>query len=690
MNKDLQRIKELRVSIDYHNDAYHKYDSPEITDREYDMMFRELITLESKYPESFSPTSPTQRVGAPPAKELKPYTHLNPMLSLDNAFEDNEVVAFEDRIKDIIGDIEDLEFACEPKFDGLAVSLIYENGIFSRGGTRGDGRVGEDVTDNLKTIKSIPLDITPYFLKNKLPIPKLMEVRGEVLMKRKDFERLNERQREMNAKTFVNPRNAAAGSLRQLDSRITAKRSLSFFAYALGETIGFDKGESHRESMLSLQKLGFMLSDLSDVVLGHSGLIEYFRKVGLERDSLPYDIDGVVYKVNSYEKQEELGFISRSPRWAKAHKFPAQEMTTVLLSIDEQVGRTGAITPVARLEPVFVGGVTVTNATLHNQDEITRKDIRVGDTVIVRRAGDVIPEIVSAVQSKRPKNAVPYVMSTSCPCCGSPVIRLSGEAVARCSGGLSCSKQLTGSLEHYVQRKAMDIDGIGDTHIENLVDMGLVSNPSDLYTLTLSEWLMLPRMGEKLATKIMDNLNKSKQRPLNKFIYGLGVRQVGESTAKNLANKFGTLNNIMNAHYDDFITVQDIGPETAQSLTAFFENINNHEIIRKLLSCGVEPIPVEISSDVKTLEGVTIVLTGTLSSMGRDEAKEKLEKLGAKISGSVSKKTSLVIAGAEAGSKLLKAEELGVPVAGDDELLLLVEGKSIEEIINPKKNRMKM
>lgn len=684
--EDLQaiRVAELTKEIQYHNYQYNVLDDPQIPDVEYDMLFKELQNLEKERPDLLSPTSPTQRVGGEILSAFEPATHINPMLSLDNAFTDEEVQAFENRIEEELSSKDDCEFYCELKYDGLAISILYENGILTRAATRGDGMVGENVTANVRTIKSIPLDLRDAFRQKGEEIPRLLEVRGEILMQRKDFERLNEMRRNNGEDSFANPRNAAAGSLRQLDSKITAKRSLSFFAYGLGVADGFDKGATHSESMSHLKSLGFKMSELNCLMKGQKGLIEFYNKVQKLRDHLDYDIDGVVYKIDSYKLQERLGFVSRSPRWARAHKFPAEEQLTLLLDIDIQVGRTGAITPVARLQPVSVGGVVVSNATLHNMDEIIRKDVRIGDIVRVRRAGDVIPEVVGPLIDKRDLSVVrKFSMPTVCPVCGSEIVKPEGEAVARCSGGLVCSAQLKGSLELFAGRKAMDIDGLGNTHIENLVDMGLVKNSNDIYKLTLDQWLTLPRMGEKLAMKIQANLEKTKERPLAKFLFGLGVRQVGEQTAKDLAKHFGTLDKIINASHDDFLAIEGVGPSTADELTAFFSNDKNLQIIQDLKASGVKPIEndVIVIDENSVFNGKTVVITGTMSSMGRDEIKEIVEKQGAKVAGSVSKKTSLVIAGAEAGSKLAKAQELGVPVIDEDGFKRMLEGETLEDVL---------
>lgn len=695
-NTDLQKIEEkimeLQKTLNYHIHAYHVKDEPEIPDYEYDMMYKELESLEKLYPQFIGDNSPTLRVGGDIAENLKPVKHLQRMLSLDNAFEDEELYAYSKRTADFLEKEEsDLEYSCEPKFDGLAISLIYENGLLVRGVTRGDGETGEDVTHNVKTIKTIPLDLREKCLANGIPVPELLECRGEIVMFKKDFENLNESRRKEDLKVFANPRNAAAGTMRQLDPKVAAKRKLTFFTYALGETQGFSYAKTHRGNMELLAMLGFNVSSLSQTVKGVSGLLQYYKEIGQKRDSLPFDIDGVVDKINSIEDQKILGFVSRSPRWARAHKFPAQEVSTILLAIEEQVGRTGAITPVGRLEAVNVAGVVVTNATLHNIDEIRRKDIRVGDRVIVRRAGDVIPEIVSVIMTHRKPDAPEYQLPTECPCCSSPIVKTEGEAIARCTGGLTCEAQMKRAIQHFVSRKAMDIDGIGDTFVDSLVDMKLINTPTDLYKLSTEQWLSLPRMGDKLAAKIQKNLEISKNVLLNRFVYSLGIRQVGESTAKSLAKNFGTLNNIMHATKEDFLAIQDIGPETAEEIVAFFANQANANIIHDLLNSGVKPVEVVIEDNqtLKSLSGKTIVITGSLS-MGRDEIKNILESFGAKISGSVSKKTDLVIAGSDAGSKLEKANELGVLVVGDEEMKLLVEGSKIEDLTIRKVKKLGM
>lgn len=682
LGKIENKIKELQKTLNYHIYRYHVKDDPEIPDRDYDMMYKELEYLESQYPQFISNDSPTNRVGGEIAENLQPIKHLQRMLSLDNAFEDEELYAYSKRIAEMLNKSEaDLEYSCEPKFDGIAMSLVYKNGILVSGATRGDSEIGEDVTHNVRTIKTIPLDIREKCIENGIEIPALLECRGEIVMFKRDFENLNLNQIKSGGKVFANPRNAAAGSMRQLDPKVVAKRKLTFFTYALGEVQGFEQADTHRGNMDLLASLGFNVCDLSKTVKGVSGLLEYYKEIGEKRNSLPFDIDGVVDKINSLSEQKTLGFVSRSPRWARAHKFPAQEVSTTLLAIEEQVGRTGAITPVGRLEAVNVAGVVVANVTLHNIEEITRKDIRVGDRVIIRRAGDVIPEIVSVIMSERRPDAKPYELPTECPCCSSPIVKPKGQAIARCTGGLTCEAQLKRAIQHFVSRKAMDIDGIGDVFVDNLVDMKLIKNPSDLYKLSKEEWLSLPRMGEKLANKILKNIEISKHVPLNRFFYSLGIRQVGESTAKSLLKNFGNMEAVINATKEQLLNIADIGPETAEEIVAFFNNKFNADIIQQLLDSGVKPTEIDLneSETIKSLSGKTIVITGSLA-MGRDEIKAVLENLGAKVSGSISKKTDMLIAGSDAGGKLEKANELGVFIGGDEELKLLIEGKTIEEI----------
>ncbi|WP_322060208.1 NAD-dependent DNA ligase LigA [Paraburkholderia sp. J63] len=668
-----QRAAWLRAELERANHAYYVLDQPELPDAEYDKLFRELQQIESGNPELVSPDSPTQRVGGEAAAGFEPVVHDVPMLSLNNGFADEDIVAFDKRVSDALHKSEGnlVEYACELKFDGLAISLRYVDGVFVQASTRGDGTTGENVTENVRTIRSLPLR-----LKGKR-VPKVLHVRGEVLMFRRDFDRMNERQREAGHKEFANPRNAAAGSLRQLDSKITAQRPLSFFAYGIGVLDGEPMPATHSELLDWYKEMGLPVNSERAVVKGAQGLLDFFRAVGEKRDALPYDIDGVVYKVNRRDEQEALGFVSRAPRFALAHKFPAQEALTKVVAIDVQVGRTGAITPVARLEPVFVGGATVTNATLHNEDEVRRKDIRIGDTVIVRRAGDVIPEVVSALLDRRPADAREFVMPTECPVCGSSIERLPDEAIARCTGGLFCPAQRKQALWHFAQRRALDIDGLGEKIIDQLVDQNLVRTPADLFNLGFSTLAELDRMADKSAQNLLDSLEKAKSTTLARFIYALGIRHVGESTAKDLAKHFGSLDPIMDATLEQLLEVNDVGPIVAESIHQFFAEEHNRTVIEQLRAPGKvrwadgPPAP---KAPVGVLAGKTVVLTGTLPTLKREEAKEMLEAAGAKVAGSVSKKTDYVVAGADAGSKLAKAEELGVPVLDEEGLHKLLEG----------------
>ncbi|MER2512462.1 MAG: NAD-dependent DNA ligase LigA [Nitrosomonas ureae] len=671
IEKIRQRIQDLRAQIELHNYRYYVLDTPTISDTEYDRLLRELQHIEQDYPQLITADSPTQRVGAAPLKAFSQIVHRRPMLSLSNAFDDVEVEAFDRRVCEGLA-VDNVEYAVEPKFDGLAVSLCYENGIFKTGATRGDGYTGENITLNLRTIKSIPL---------LLPVenpPPWLEVRGEVLMLRTDFLALNQRQSAKGEKEFANPRNAAAGSLRQLDPDVTATRRLTFFAYGVGEYqdchMPLDK---HSHVMAYLASLHFPVAKEGGVVKGLQELLAYYQAIEVQRARLPYDIDGVVYKVNSLAQQERLGFVSRAPRFALAHKFPAQEAITQLLGIEIQVGRTGALTPVARLKPVFVGGVTVTNATLHNADEIERKDVRIGDTVIVRRAGDVIPEIVSVILEKRPLEVQVFVMPEHCPVCGAKAVRLVGEAVSRCTGGLFCPAQRKQAILHFASRRAMDIEGLGDKLVEQMVDQGMVRTPADLYKLGLSALANLERMAEKSAGNILRAIEKSKHTTLARFIYALGIRNVGEATAKDLAAHCGNLDRLIEAGSERLQQIPDVGPVVTQSIADFFAEAHNREVIEQLRACGVhwhehEGISV-LAGEARPLQGKTFVLTGTLPIMSREEAKEKIELLGGKVSGSVSKKTDYVVVGADPGSKYDKALSLGIAVLDEAGLLELLQ-----------------
>lgn len=663
-----QQVLALRDTINQHNHAYYVLDDPQLPDKEYDKLVRDLEALEAQYPELISPDSPTQRVGATPLTSFKSVQHVIPMLSLSNAFDAQEVAEFEQRIEEKLGTTV-IEFAVEPKLDGLAISLRYEEGILTQAATRGDGRSGEDVTQNVRTIAAIPLRLLGE------DYPKVLEVRGEIFMSKTGFNVLNQQQRAKGEKTFANPRNAAAGSLRQLDAKITAKRPLRFYAYAVGEVTGAPLATHHTDMLRGLKKWGIPVTDLLDVVKGSQGCLDYYTKILAQRDQLDFDIDGVVYKVNQLSQQETMGFVSRAPRWAVAHKLPAQEALTVVNSIEVQVGRTGALTPVARLVAVEVGGVTVTNATLHNQDEIKRKDIRAGDTVIVRRAGDVIPEVVRSLPEKRPDNAPVFVFPTQCPVCAAPVTQEEGEAVIRCSAGLSCAAQRKQALQHFAARRAMDISGLGEKIIDQVIDKQLVHTPAELYQLSQEQWASLERMGEKSAINLIKALEKSKQTTLARFLYALGIREVGESTARALATHFYTLAAIESASLEQLQKVDDVGEIVAKNVHHFFRQSTNQQVIQQLRALGVYwdetiPQPEDEKQKVNTrFTDKTVVLTGTLTQLTRDEAKQHLLAMGAKVSGSISKKTDFLIAGENAGSKLTKAESLGVEVVDEQTLI---------------------
>jgi DNA ligase (NAD+) len=665
------RAEWLRDELNRHSHAYYVLDNPSIPDAEYDLLFRELQQLEAQYPDLIFADSPTQRVGGEPLPEFNQVQHDVPMLSINNGFSEEDVHNFDRRVHEGLESNRAVHYACELKFDGLAINLRYEQGVLVLASTRGDGFTGEDVTANIRTVRSIPLK-----LQTNNP-PALIEVRGEVLMFKADFAKLNQRQREANQKEFANPRNAAAGSLRQLDSRITAQRSLRFFAYGIGSLEGAAMPMRHSALLDWYQTMGIPVCAERTTVSDAHGLLSFFADIGQRRAQLPYDIDGVVYKVDEIAQQKQLGFVSRAPRFAIAHKFPAEEATTTVLDIEIQVGRTGALTPVARLSPVAVGGVTVTNATLHNEDEVRRKDIRIGDCVIVRRAGDVIPEVVANVPERRPNDAKEFVMPTACPVCGSAIVRLEEEAVARCSGGwLTCAAQRKGGLLHFVSRRAMDIEGLGEQLVEQLVDRGLVTTPADFYTLDLDTLADLDRMAKKSAQNVLDALEKSKTTSLARFIYSLGIRHVGESTAKSLAKHFGSLDALLASDENLILSVNDIGPVVAQSILSFFADPLNRQLIDQLRASGIhwEEGEPEQSSDL--LAGKTFVLTGTLPTLSRDDARAMIEAAGGKVAGSVSKKTSYVVAGEEAGSKLARAEELGVAILDEEQFLKLLESDS--------------
>jgi DNA ligase (NAD+) len=670
-----QQAQKLRETIERHNYHYYVLDEPIVRDAEFDQLFLELQRLEQHYPELITPESPTQRVGGAPLKEFSQVTHRTPMLSLSNAFEEAEVISFDRRVCQGL-EVGGIEYAVEPKFDGLAVSLCYENGLLVTGATRGDGFTGEDVTLNLRTIKSIPLHF-PDGLQGATSL----EVRGEVVMLKADFERLNQHQRDRGEKEFMNPRNAAAGSLRQLDPAITATRRLTFFAYGVGTYAGSDVPcDKHSQMMDHLASLYFLVAKERRVVSGAAGLMAYYHEIGAIRESLPYDIDGVVYKVNDLVQQERLGSVSRAPRFALAHKFPAQEAVTELLGINVQVGRTGALTPVARLEPVLVGGVTVTNATLHNEDEIGRKDVMIGDHVIVRRAGDVIPEVVAVVMQRRPNTARNFIMPDHCPACGARAVRLPGEAATRCTGGLFCPAQRKQALLHFVSRRALDIEGLGDKLVEQLVDNAIVKTPADIYKLDMTSLSSLDRMAKKSADNVVKAIEKSKDTTLARFIYALGIRNVGETTAKELAYYFGNLEQLMTADEEHLRQVPDIGPVVAQSIINFFSEMHNREVIEKLRTTGVHWQEGVSTKRTKTIEGrvgdKTFVLTGALPSLSREEVKERIELAGGKVTGSVSKKTDYVVAGGDPGSKYDKAIELGITILNEAQLLQLLQDSS--------------
>jgi len=682
---DSARVQELHRLLHRYAHQYYVLDAPQVPDAEYDRLFRELQALEASHPEWSTPDSPTQRVGGKPLEQFAAVRHAVPMLSIrtETDTEASGAQNFDIRVRKELGLTDadpPVEYVAELKFDGLAMNLRYEHGVLVQAATRGDGETGEDVTQNIRTIGQIPL---------RLPddAPAVLEVRGEVYMRRDDFEALNERQRqriaagEKGEKTFVNPRNAAAGAVRQLDPAIAAQRPLSFFAYGLGEVTPAEQGGpifgTHYELLQTLNSWGFPVAALVDIARGAPELIAYHRRIGATRDQLPYDIDGVVYKVNSLALQQQLGFVTREPRWAVAHKYPAQEQLTTVLGIDVQVGRTGKLTPVAKLAPVFVGGVTVTNATLHNEDEARRKDVRIGDTVVVRRAGDVIPEVVSVLLEKRVGDAPVFTMPHTCPVCGSAAVREEGEADYRCTGGLFCSAQRKQAILHFAQRRAVEVEGLGDKLVDQLVDAGIVNTLPDLYRLGLTALAALDRMADKSAQNLLEALQKSKQTTLPRFLFGLGIRHVGEATAKALARHFGQLDRIMDATVEQLLEVADVGPIVAESIRTFFDQAHNREVVEQLRACGLTWEEGEPAAQApKPLAGKTFVLTGTFPTLSRDQAKDLLEAAGAKVAGSVSKKTDYVVAGAEAGSKLEKALALGVSVIDEATMNALLQGET--------------
>lgn len=674
LDKITEQLNSLRNEIRHHEYCYYVLDAPEIPDAEYDRLIKQLQTIEQQHPELITPDSPTQRVGGTPLSQFASIKHEIPMLSLDNVFDETSFIAFNKRVKDRLHlkENEPVEYCCELKLDGLAVSLLYEDGQFVQAATRGDGTTGEDITANVKTIKTIPLVLRGE------QIPRRLEVRGEVFMSHKGFAKLNAEAEKRNEKVFANPRNAAAGSLRQLDPKITAKRPLSFFCYGLGVTEGASLPETHYDRLMQLKTWGLPVSDKVQVKKGAQAALDYFKQIGEERMSLDFDIDGVVIKVNSIALQEELGFVARAPRWATAFKFPAQEEITQLNKVDFQVGRTGAITPVARLEPVSVAGVIVSNATLHNSDEIARLGVREGDYVSIRRAGDVIPKIVSVILDRRPADTKAIIFPTHCPICGSLIVRDEGQAVSRCAGGLICPAQRKEALKHFVSRRAMNVEGMGDRLIEQLVDKDYVKTPADLYRLTVPLLCSLDKVGDKSAKNLLAALDTSKNTTLSRFIFALGIPNVGEVTAENLANQFGNLTAIENASLEQLQLVNDIGIVIAESIIDFFQEPHNRDVIAQLTSDDIgihwqdtNPQAQSMTTD-SPFSGKTIVLTGTLSVLTRDEAKDKLKQLGAKVTGSVSKNTDLVIAGESAGSKLEKAQQLGIKVIDEQEMLSLL------------------
>ncbi|HCV17909.1 MAG TPA: DNA ligase [Alteromonas sp.] len=662
----IAQLKALREKINDYNYQYYVLDDPSVPDSEYDRQMQALQALEAEHPELITPDSPSQKVGGEPLGAFEQVTHEVPMLSLDNAFEEADLKAFEKRLLDRLKADNKLAFSCEPKLDGLAVSILYENGVLVRAATRGDGQVGENITANVRTIANVPLKL------RGADLPERIEVRGEVFMPRDGFEKLNENQRNAGLKVFANPRNAAAGSLRQLDSRITAKRPLMFYAYSLGVVApdDFTLPDSHHERLRQLAEWGIPLCPDIGITEGSSGCLAYYEQILSRRDGLAYDIDGVVFKVDAIALQQQLGFVARAPRWAIAQKFPAQEEMTRLLDVEFQVGRTGAITPVARLEPVFVGGVTVSNATLHNQDEVERLGVCIGDTVIIRRAGDVIPQVVSVVADKRPDDARKIQFPAQCPVCDSQVEKLADEAVARCTGGLICPAQRKQALKHFASRKALDIDGLGDKLIEQLVDAGLLKTPVDIFNLTFPALIQLERMGDKSAANLLQAIHNAKQTTLPKFLYALGIREVGETTAANLALHFQTLEAIQNASLDDLQAVQDVGVVVAEHVFNFFNESHNTEVLEGLLSAGLNWPEIEAPDEADlVLDGKTCVVTGTLSQMSRNDVKALLQQAGAKVAGSVSAKTDFLVAGEKAGSKLAKAQELDVEVWDEERLM---------------------
>lgn len=668
------KVEEITHILEKANFDYYVLDNPTLTDQEYDINFKELKEIEENYPEFDFPESPTKKVGGAVENSFAPVTHAKPLLSIGNAFEVEDIDKFCNNAAKELNLTAEVEYSAEPKFDGLALSIIYENGLLVQAATRGTGFIGEDVTENVKTITTVPWNIKDYFMKNNFPIPNRIEVRGEVFMTHKAFEETNKQLLLNGQKPKVNPRNAAAGGLRNLDPKVTASRKLSFFTYALGLCENFPTPDNHYDTLQLLKNIGFPVCDLSSKVMGKQGLLDYYKKIGDKRDSLPFDIDGVVYKVNDYGLQQEWGFLNREPKWAKAHKFPAQEAFTELLSIDIQVGRTGALTPVARLKPVFVGGVTVSNATLHNIDEINRKDIRIGDIVAVRRAGDVIPEIAFVALDKRKENTnyKKFIMPSICPCCGSNVSKENDKAIYRCSGGLVCSAQVKFSLIHFTSRLAMNIEACGEKFVEQALEKGLINDITDFFKVTKEQLLTLPLFGEKKSQNVLENVELCKKNiELNRFIYALGIKEVGESTAKLLAKKFLSIENFMNATEQELFSVKDVGPVVTKNILMFVNDSRNIKILNELDRLGVWPNPILVTANQIFFENKTFVITGTLTR-GREEFKKIIEDLGGKISGSVSKKTTYLVCGDAAGSKLDDAKKHGVTVLNEEEFNALL------------------
>ena len=673
MSKIKERMDFLVQTLEKANHDYYVRSEPTLTDKEYDLMFRELQKLEVENPQFALDDSPTKKVGGAVENSFAPVKHQMPMLSIGNVFEEEELQKFTDNaVKDL--NLNDVEYSAELKFDGLAISIVYQNGKLNLAATRGDGLTGEDVTENIKTLREIPWDISDYFKERNLAIPDRFEIRGEVYMNHKTFKEINEKALKEGTKQLVNPRNAASGALRNIDPKITAQRNLSFFAYGVGVSDGFEKADTHYDTMQQVKEIGFPVNDHLTKVKGYNGLMEYFNKIGKLRDSLPFDIDGVVYKINSYKLQEELGFLNREPKWAKAHKFPAQEEFTELLAIDVQVGRTGSITPVARLKPVFVGGVTVSNATLHNMDEIERKDIRVGDIVAVRRAGDVIPEVAFVAKDKRDekKEYKKFVMPSVCPVCGSQVLKEDGKAVFKCSGGLVCSAQLKHSLVHFTSRLAMNIEAMGEKIVEQCVERGLLKDITDFYKLTKDQLLTLPLFGDKKAKNTLEAIEGSKKDiELNRFIYALGIKEVGESTSKLLAKKFQTLENFMNCKEEDLLSIKDVGPVATKYILNFLNDNRNIKILNQLNNLGVWPKPMIVAQNNTLFDGQVFVITGTLNKP-REDFKKLIEDMGGKVASSVSKKTNYLLCGDNAGSKLDDAKKHGVNILSENDFIQML------------------